>query len=86
MILFLISFPFSDFEISKVRPALVISNDHYNNSHNDVVVCAITTSSISNEFKVVIPFAELLNGGLPKQSYVRVDKPFSVLSNKVLKI
>ena len=39
-----VQFPFSNLSEHKVRPALVISNDAYNNAKQDVLLCAITSS------------------------------------------
>lgn len=82
----LIPFPFSDLSNAKVRPALVISNDSYHATHSDVVVIAITSNLSVSEYKVFIETQDLETGSLPLQSAVRVDKPFSILQSKVIKI
>ncbi len=41
----LVPFPFSDQSSRKVRPALIVSNDAFNRSSEDVIVCAITRSA-----------------------------------------
>ncbi|MDG7043262.1 MAG: type II toxin-antitoxin system PemK/MazF family toxin, partial [Nitrososphaerota archaeon] len=38
----LLSFPFSDLKSSKVRPAIVMSNDGYNRSSEDFIAVPIT--------------------------------------------
>jgi mRNA interferase MazF len=40
----LINFPFSDLTGAKVRPALVISNNEYNQNNLDALVLAITSN------------------------------------------
>ena len=40
----LISFPFTDLTSVKVRPALVISNDSYNEVQDDIVLLLITSN------------------------------------------
>ena len=50
----LVRFPFSDLAISKVRPALVVSNDNYNNRYLDRVVVALTSNLTVAEVKVVV--------------------------------
>lgn len=82
----LIKFPFSDLSGAKVRPALVISNDEYNNKSLDAVVLAMTSNLSKSEYKVIIESQYLESGSLPVKSAVRVDKPFSVSQSKVLKI
>lgn len=82
----LIPFPFSDLTGAKVRPALVISNDLYHATHLDAVVLALTSNLSTSDYKVLIEAQALSTGSLPVLSAVRVDKPFSVLQSKVLKI
>ena len=82
----LIKFPFSDLSGAKVRPALVISNNQYNKEKLDCVVLAMTSNLSKSEYKVIIESKDLDTGNLPVKSAVRVDKPFSVLQSKILKI
>ena len=82
----LIKFPFSDLSGAKVRPALVISNNQYNTKNLDTVVLAMTSNLFKSEYKVIVESKDLDNGSLPVKSAIRVDKPFSVLQSKVLKI
>jgi len=82
----LIPFPFSDLSGSKVRPALVVSNNIYNNQNLDIVVTAITSNLSPNSCKVFLDRDDLEYGFLPVKSAIRVDKPFSFLQGKVLKI
>ena len=82
----LIKFPFSDLSGAKVRPALVISNNQYNNEKLDCVVLAMTSKLSQSEYKVIVESKDLDSGSLPVKSAIRVDKPFSVSKNKVLKI
>ena len=82
----LIWFPFSDLAGSKVRPALVISNDIYNEGSLDAVVVALTSNTSRSPYKVVITHSDLEHGRLPVVSAVRCDKPFSVLRSKTLKV
>ena len=82
----LINFPFSDLTGAKVRPALVISNNSYNRTNLDTVVLAITSNLSPYPYKVLIEMQDIEDGSLPLKSAIRVDKPFSVLQTKVLKI
>ena len=82
----LINFPFSDLTGAKVRPALVISNNSYNRTNLDTVVLAITSNLSPHPYKVLVEMQNLESGSLPLKSAIRVDKPFSVLQTKVLKI
>jgi mRNA interferase MazF len=82
----LIHFPFSDLTGAKVRPALVISNNPYNRTNLDTVVLAITSNLSPHPYKVLVEMQNLESGSLPLKSAIRVDKLFSVLQTKVLKI
>ena len=82
----LIPFPFSDLSGTKVRPALVISNDEYNTKNQDVVVLAITSNLLPNRYKVFLDRNDLDTGFIPVKSAIRVDKPFSFLQAKALKV
>lgn len=82
----LINFPFSDLSGAKVRPALVVSNNQYNQEKLDCVVLAMTSNLSKSEYKVIIESKDLDSGSLPVKSAVRVDKPFSILQSKILKI
>ena len=89
-----IKLPFSDLRQSKVRPALVVSNNSYNKSNPDVVVCAVTSKLKESEYSVLIDDKDLSSGSLPIKSRVRADKilqiekdlvirPFAKLENKM---
>lgn len=82
----LIPFPFSDLTGSKVRPALMISHDDYNEIYLDAVVVALTSNVLPSQYKVLVTSQDLESGRLPVDSAIRVDKPFSVLQSKTLKI
>jgi mRNA interferase MazF len=82
----LIPFPFSDLTGSKVRPALVISNDGYNGIYLDAIVVALTSNLTHSQYKILITHSDLERGRLPVDSAVRCDKPFSVLQSKTLKV
>ena len=72
----LISFPFTNLSSSKQRPALIISSDKYNASHEDLIIVAITSqipATLSfDEF--LIPKVDLTIAGLPKVSIIKLGK------------
>ena len=82
----LISFPFSNVTDYKVRPAIVISNNLYNTSTEDVVVLAMTSNINNMKYKIKINNNDLLSGTLPLDCAIRVDKPYSLIKSKILKI
>lgn len=80
----LVSFPFTDLSSSKRRPALVISPDVFNEHGADLVLAAIT-SQVPDENTVVIDERDCVDGTLPKKSFVKPAKLFTVHSTLVLK-
>ncbi len=74
----LLSFPFSDLKGSKVRPALVLSNNSYNSKFEDFVAVPLTTRIKSREYSVLLTNDDLEKGELIIESRVKVDRIFSV--------
>lgn len=74
----LLSFPFSDLQSSKVRPAIVLSNDRYNRSSDDFVAVPVTSNLKLSDHAVLITNSELESGNLIVDSKVKVDRVFSV--------
>lgn len=73
----LIKFPFTNFSSTKVRPALVISNDSYNSIQDDVVLLLITSniSKVSpDDFILGTSDPEFKSTGLKLASTFRVGK------------
>jgi mRNA interferase MazF len=77
----LVPFPFSDLQGVKKRPALVLSNQK--SSGDDLIVCAITSQKSLETF--VIEPKNITKGILPKQSYVKYAKIFSIDKNVVIR-
>ena len=69
-----VKFPYSDMEEAKFRPALVVSNDSYNNKHMDIIICAITSNIDRQEFGVMFDNSNLISGKIYLKSKVRADK------------
>lgn len=66
--------PYSNFDDSKVRPAVVMSNDAYNELHDDIVVCSLTSNLEPAPYKVPVSSDDLSEGELPLDSMARADK------------
>jgi mRNA interferase MazF len=71
--IFLVPFPFSDLSGSKVRPVVVLSNDFFNLTSSDLIVCAITSKKSKSQFIIPISNSSLKKGTLFKESYVKVE-------------
>ena len=69
----LIPFPFSDFSAQKVRPAVVVSNDQFNTSSEDVIICAMTSNLSKDQYTVLIEKKDLEEGNLYDDCCVKVE-------------
>ncbi len=74
----LLPYPFSDLEGTKVRPALVVSNDFFNKKSDDCVMVPLTSVIKDEPYSVIIDQKDLSSGKLLKPSRVRADKIFTV--------
>jgi len=81
----LIPFPYSDLTAIKQRPVLVLSNSHYNESHQDIVVAAITSNVTDKEYSIYITVDDLDEGQLRVDSAIRADKIYTFSKRVVIK-
>ena len=68
----LVPFPFTDLSAVKRRPALVVSNDHYNTVTGDVIIAQITSRVNSPPRPGDHRLERWQEAGLPLPSVVRV--------------
>lgn len=81
----LLPFPYSDLSFTKKRPALIVSNNNYNERFNDVVVYVITSNLFKDDFSIEIENADLDYGILPEESVVKIHKLFTIDKSKIIK-
>jgi len=81
--LILISYPFSDLQNKKVRPALVLSNDSFNKKSDDCILVPLTSIIKEEPYSVIINQNNLDVGKLIRISRIRVDKIFSIDKNLI---
>ena len=81
----LIPLPFTDLTTSKRRPVLVLFNDEYNISNEDIVVAAITSKVIKRDYSIVISSSDLDTGILKVKSMIRADKIYTLSQMIVIK-
>jgi mRNA interferase MazF len=79
----LLSFPFSDLKTQKVRPAIIISNDDYNQRFEDVIAIPMTSNLDVRNYVILIFNKDLEYGNLIKDSKAKVDRIFSVSKNLI---
>lgn len=83
--LFLVSFPFSDYSSSKVRPVLILSKDSFNVGGEDVVVCAVTSNTQKAPHTVLIQQQDLEEGTLLVPSAIKVENMLKVDKKLLIK-
>ncbi len=69
-----IEFPFSDLMQAKRRPSLVIKVP----KGDDLIVCQITGKSYEKSVEIPIKDKDFYKGKLKVESYIRLDKIFSI--------
>ena len=77
----LVPFPFSDLVGQKLRPALVLARVEFDN----VILCQITSRPYTSKVAIKIGQADFSMGGLPLESYARIDKLFTAEPSLILK-
>ena len=72
--------PFSDLSNYKKRPALVIATL----KGDDLILCQITSQSISDEYAIVLSSEDLVSGNLKRKSNIRPNRIFTADGNIIL--
>jgi mRNA interferase MazF len=78
-----VPFPFTDRDATKRRPALVISNERFNQQHNQLILAMITTAT-DNAWPSDVPIVNWHEAGLKIACHFRL-KLFTLDQNLVLK-
>ncbi len=79
--LVLIPFPYADLESSKRRPVLVLTAP---DRHGDFIALAVTSVE-QKEAAMQLDGEMLSEGRLPKTSWIRLDKIFTLSSSMIVK-
>ena len=80
----LLPYPFTDLEGTKVRPALVLSNNDFNKKSDDCIIIPLTTVIKDEPYSILINQEDLSSGKLLRPSRIRVDKIFTVEKRLVM--
>ena len=73
-------FPFSDLSASKKRPAVVVATL----SGDDVVLCQITSKTVTDEYAILVRDADFTSGGLHQLSNIRPNRLFTAEGKIIL--
>jgi|SRR3989344_5091084 len=82
--LVLLPYPFSDQKGSKVRPAIIVSNDNFNRRCEDCLMVPLTTIIKDEPFSLMINQDSLESGKLLKPSRARIDKLFTIKKSLII--
>jgi|SRR3989344_8959925 len=74
-----LEFPFSDLKFYKRRPSLIIKIP----KGEDVIICQITSESQEKDVEMPLKNNEFVNGGLRRDSYVRIDKITTIKRTRI---
>ena len=83
--LLLMPFPYSDLSASKVRPVLVISNDRFNESSKDLIVCCVTSNISKTFYTILVGKNSLEEGGLADECCIKVENVAKIDKSKAIK-
>ena len=74
----LVPVPFTDLSSNRRRPVIVISNDDYQKTTQDMIVVAMTSNPANVPYSFVIDTLDLEKGALNRPGKVRVDKVYTL--------
>lgn len=79
----LVPFPFTDLSGRKRRPALIVSPEGFH--EEDLVLCAITSQLPQrlSEWEIVLEAGDMVEEKLPKRSFIKVGKLFTMHRNLI---
>ncbi|MBF0118649.1 MAG: type II toxin-antitoxin system PemK/MazF family toxin [Desulfobacterales bacterium] len=76
-----VPFPFSDLSHNKKRPALVVATM----LGDDIILCQITSKSVSDSYAILISDSDFKNGGLQQESNIRPNRIFTADSKIIIR-
>ncbi|MFH1317088.1 MAG: type II toxin-antitoxin system PemK/MazF family toxin [Candidatus Woesearchaeota archaeon] len=81
----LLPFPFSDQSNKKIRPAIVISKNSFNDSGEDILVCAMTSQISEKPHSLLIDKNDVEIGVLSRKSLIKVDAILRIKKDLIIK-
>ena len=94
--LLLVPFPFSDQSGRKIRPVIVISNDAFNETSDDVIAVGVTSNMSRDKYTILLTPNNLDEGKLFSRCSIKVEnilkldksliiKKIGLVNNEILK-
>ncbi len=81
----LVPFPFSDQTGKKVRPVIIVSNDKFNSTSEDTIVCAITTNLSKEYYTIKIEKENLEFGNIKDECCIKVESILKIDKKLIIK-
>jgi mRNA interferase MazF len=79
----LVHYPYTSFEQTKLRPAVILSNNTFNDEHAFCILCPINSKeSLSKYVLEILP--KKIEGELKTKSYIRTDNIMSIEKELIL--
>ena len=75
--------PFSSQFSAKIRPALVISKEEYNNKSEDIILLKVTSKGKDYPFDIELKEKDLSSGKLKYESVIQADFPVVIEKRSV---
>ncbi len=81
----LVPFPFSDQSGQKVRPVIVISNDQFNASSEDILVVGVTSRISKDHYTILLSQSNFEEGILRESCCIKVENLLKIDKKLVIK-
>lgn len=78
----IIPFTFTDNSNKKLRPAIVVTDQ----MRKDIVLCQITSRPVNDDYAIPLSNIDFLQGTLRQDSWIRVNKIFTMDVQDILKV
>lgn len=81
----LVPFPFSDQTGKKVRPVVVVSNNNFNSTSQDIIVCAITTNMAKDFYTLKIERSQLEENNIKEECCIKIESILKLDKKLIIK-
>jgi len=81
----LVPFPFSDQSGKKVRPIIVISNNEFNESSEDILVVGVTSNLSKDKYTLELTNSDLEEGKLFSHCCIKVENILKIDKKLIIK-
>lgn len=83
--LLLVPFPFSDQSGRKVRPVMILSNNQFNESSEDILIIGVTSNISKDQYTLKLDNHDLEEGKLITNCIIKVENVLRLDKNLIIK-